>query len=139
MDPISPEMSSSSRRARTGAFALVMALLLALGLASPTAAAVRSPRHHRSSGWGGDQAWQDRQAWFAHHHSSGRRPRDERVRAVLRAAMSARGVPYRYGGTSKSSGFDCSGFTRWAWAHGGDALPHSSYEQYRVIRWHVSR
>ncbi|MFN2544566.1 MAG: C40 family peptidase [Actinomycetota bacterium] len=69
------------------------------------------------------------------HH----RTREERVAAVLKAARSARGVPYRYGGTSPRGGFDCSGFTRWAWAHGGRNLPHNSGAQFGAVRWHVKR
>jgi len=67
-----------------------------------------------------------------------RKPRPERVRAVLRAARSQLGTPYSYGG-SRPGGFDCSGFTMWSWAHGGDSLPHNAAAQYNVVRWHVRR
>lgn len=60
------------------------------------------------------------------------------VRAVLEAAYSVLGVPYRWGGASPETGFDCSGFTMWAWAHAGVSLPHSSQAQYDVLP-HVSR
>ncbi len=40
------------------------------------------------------------------------------------------GVPYTYGGTSPASGFDCSGFTRYLYAHFGVELPHYSAAQY---------
>jgi cell wall-associated NlpC family hydrolase len=36
-------------------------------------------------------------------------------------------VPYRWGGTSPSGGFDCSGLVYWAYGHVGVRLPHSSY------------
>jgi peptidoglycan DL-endopeptidase CwlO len=52
------------------------------------------------------------------------------VAAVLQAAYSVIGTPYQYGGTSPETGFDCSGFTMWAWAHAGVYLPHSSASQY---------
>lgn len=60
------------------------------------------------------------------------------VQAVLDAAYSVLGVPYQWGGASPETGFDCSGFTMWAWAHAGVSLPHSSQAQYDVLP-HVSR
>jgi cell wall-associated NlpC family hydrolase len=53
---------------------------------------------------------------------------------VVRVALKQRGVPYRWGGTSPRTGFDCSGFTRWVYAHVGVSLPHSSYAQYQMGR-----
>jgi cell wall-associated NlpC family hydrolase len=45
-------------------------------------------------------------------------------------ALEAVGVPYRWGGESPSSGFDCSGLVRWAYGRVGVDLPHSSYALY---------
>jgi cell wall-associated NlpC family hydrolase len=56
---------------------------------------------------------------------------------VVKVALRQRGVPYRWGGTSPRTGFDCSGFTRWVYAHVGVTLPHSSYAQFQMGR-HVS-
>jgi len=57
---------------------------------------------------------------------------------AVRAAYSAIGVPYKWGGSSPKEGFDCSGLTMWSWAQAGVSLPHSSAAQYAVLP-HVSR
>jgi cell wall-associated NlpC family hydrolase len=48
---------------------------------------------------------------------------------VLRTAEEYIGTPYRYGGTSPSSGFDCSGFTQYVFAKQGVRLPRTAHEQ----------
>jgi peptidoglycan DL-endopeptidase CwlO len=60
------------------------------------------------------------------------------VAAVLDAAYSVIGTPYQWGGASPETGFDCSGFTMWSWAHAGVSLPHSSAAQYSSLP-HVAR
>jgi cell wall-associated NlpC family hydrolase len=49
---------------------------------------------------------------------------------VVGIAMQYLGVPYRWGGSSPSTGFDCSGFTMFVFAQVGVSLPHSSYAQF---------
>jgi cell wall-associated NlpC family hydrolase len=51
---------------------------------------------------------------------------------AVRFARGFLGIPYRWGGDSPSTGFDCSGFVRFVYAHFGISLPHSSYEDYNL-------
>jgi len=48
------------------------------------------------------------------------------------------GVPYRWGGASPRSGFDCSGFVAYVYRHFGVKLPHTTFTQFARGR-HVSR
>ena len=48
-------------------------------------------------------------------------------------AKSATGSPYSYGGSSRR-GFDCSGFTMWAYQGHGQKLAHSSSEQFNLAK-----
>jgi peptidoglycan DL-endopeptidase CwlO len=57
---------------------------------------------------------------------------------VVRFARHFLGVRYVYGGTSPRYGFDCSGFTRYVYAHFGISLPHYSGAQFDMGR-RVSR
>ena len=57
---------------------------------------------------------------------------------VVRYARHLLGIRYSYGGTSPTSGFDCSGFTRFVYSHFGVALPHYSVAQFGLGR-RVSR
>jgi murein DD-endopeptidase len=59
-------------------------------------------------------------------HLSKRRKRTLGERAAS-IALRAVGVPYRWGGTSPASGFDCSGLVYWAYGKLGVEVPHSSY------------
>jgi peptidoglycan DL-endopeptidase CwlO len=53
-------------------------------------------------------------------------------RRVVSYARRFLGVRYVYGGSSPRSGFDCSGFVRYVYAHFGVSLPHSSYAQWNM-------
>jgi cell wall-associated NlpC family hydrolase len=53
---------------------------------------------------------------------------------LVMTAMNFLGVPYRYGGTSEESGFDCSGFTRHVFETSlGMILPRRAEEQAQAV------
>jgi cell wall-associated NlpC family hydrolase len=49
---------------------------------------------------------------------------------VVSIALQYLGVPYVWGGSSPSTGFDCSGFTSYVYAQVGVYLPHHAASQY---------
>jgi peptidoglycan DL-endopeptidase CwlO len=49
---------------------------------------------------------------------------------VVGIAMQYLGIPYRWGGSSPSTGFDCSGFTMYVFSQVGVSLPHNAAMQY---------
>ena len=51
------------------------------------------------------------------------------LRAV-QIANQLTGIPYRWGGASPRSGFDCSGFVQYVYAKVGVSLPHHAASQY---------
>ena len=53
---------------------------------------------------------------------------------IVKYARKFIGVRYTYGGTSPATGFDCSGFVRFVYAHFGIALPHYSGAQFQMGR-----
>lgn len=53
----------------------------------------------------------------------------QETKALLNAAHQLIGVPYRYGGDSPQTGFDCSGFTQYVYAQNGVSLPHNAQLQ----------
>jgi len=53
------------------------------------------------------------------------------LRAVGVAAAQV-GVPYKYGGTSPQTGFDCSGLTLYSYARTGKYLPRTAQQQYKA-------
>jgi cell wall-associated NlpC family hydrolase len=66
----------------------------------------------------------------AHDRDGNIRLREE----IVRTARRYIGVPYRWGGESPRSGFDCSGLTMVVYRLNGLDLPRSSRQQWRVGR-----
>lgn len=57
----------------------------------------------------------------------------EKTTDLLGQAMGLLGVPYRRGGTSENTGFDCSGFVRHLYEQSfGRLLPHRAADQAKV-------
>lgn len=101
--------------------AITTALLVALvrplpseaGSSAPSSAGTRPTRHHHKRRRRLQSKPADRTGLFG--------------RRVVKYARHFLGVPYRYGGSSPRSGFDCSGFVRFVYSHFGISLPHSSF------------
>ena len=56
----------------------------------------------------------------------------DRAQDIVLNAMGFMGIPYRYGGASPETGFDCSGFVQYVFRQAaGLVLPRSSFEQIR--------
>ena len=56
------------------------------------------------------------------------------VQRVLAEARKVEGVPYVYGGSTPSQGFDCSGFTSYVFARAGKTIPRTSAAQAAAAR-----
>jgi cell wall-associated NlpC family hydrolase len=59
-------------------------------------------------------------------------PPPARYGGVVAIAMRYLGVPYKWGGASPSTGFDCSGFTMYVYAQVGVSLPHYTGSQWAM-------
>lgn len=53
---------------------------------------------------------------------------------IAALALSMVGVPYRYGGSDPSTGFDCSGLVHYAFTSNGYDVPRTSQAQFEAAR-----
>ena len=67
------------------------------------------------------------------HGAPGRRPAEPAEQVVAFAERQV-GVPYRWGGISRRTGFDCSGLVYAAYRSIGRTLPHSTWGQLALGR-----
>lgn len=51
---------------------------------------------------------------------------------IVHTARNYKGIPYRWGGTSAKTGFDCSGLAMVVYRHNGLNLPRTSREQFKA-------
>ena len=51
---------------------------------------------------------------------------------VVRIAAGQIGVPYKWGGTTPRTGFDCSGLTKYSYARIGKSIPRTAQQQYNA-------
>ena len=61
-----------------------------------------------------------------------------RALTAVAEAKKHLGTAYLWGGSSPSTGFDCSGLVQWAYAHAGIKIPRVTYDQIKV-GGHVDR
>ncbi|HVN61642.1 MAG TPA: C40 family peptidase [Gaiellaceae bacterium] len=110
---------------------LTLPLLLALALAAFLPAKAHTARHAlRHSTQKARRTVVTRAQRIAARQAKLRRLTTLQAQRIVRIALSQRGVHYRWGGGSPSTGFDCSGFTRWVYEHVGIDLPHQSGAQF---------
>jgi NlpC/P60 family len=81
----------------------------------------------RNGGGGGDDGVQLDQVT-----QGGRRSAGPRALAALAEAKRYTGTPYRWGGSSPKTGFDCSGLVQWAYAKAGIKIPRVTDQQFEA-------
>jgi cell wall-associated NlpC family hydrolase len=103
---------------------LALTLALVLALVRPLQGrATRATKKHGANPARVDAPRRRRHAMFLPPHDPARVFGDN----VVSYARHFLGTPYRWGGSSPRTGFDCSGLVRFVYGHFGIVLPHSSW------------
>jgi len=106
-------ISAQRHKHHTGIFStacLVLVLLLAGGCAAPKK--YTPPGAHQAE------------------VSTASRTVPTKAAPIIRTARSLIGAPYKWGGTSPSTGFDCSGFVYFVFRQHGIRIPRLSWQQF---------
>jgi cell wall-associated NlpC family hydrolase len=109
---------------------LAYAALTAVAFSVPMASAAQAaslPGHQKTAA---HKAHKGHQVRKAARHRSRYQSVNQRVATYVK---SLEGAPYVYGGTSPS-GFDCSGFTQYAYRHFGKRIQRTAEEQFLQFR-----
>ena len=59
---------------------------------------------------------------------------NERLQLMLKTAKNMLGIKYRYGGTSPSRGFDCSGLVQYSHKTAGMNIPRTTRQQFNAVK-----
>ena len=125
-----PAPSSPGRRARCIGFALTLSAITGLAWAAPDEPLDPVMKLLADKGLIGQPAPAASDEALAAAESSLMRRVQDRASDMVVSAMNFIGVPYRRGGNSAQTGFDCSGFTRHVFEMSlGMMLPRSAVEQ----------
>lgn len=95
----------------------------------PTAAAVQAPDSGATDTDNPTDVAEDNSIASAQPTDAGDDAPTPEARAAVRAALSAVGTPYGWGGNTPGQALDCSGLTHWAYGQAGVDIPRTAEAQ----------